>query len=206
MDVNTVAVVIPTHPWRNMNGMLQRALNSVVRQTRQPDEWSIAHDSTGAGSAATRNRALNAVTAKWSAFLDSDDEWLPDHLETLLQFVQLREGTTAEVDVVYTGCHVVGPQGEEIPRHDEWGRFGRDFNPYLLRQLSYIPVTSLVRTDLAQSVGGFIRPADSPYDDWGFYLRMLDAGARFMHIPKVTWVWHHHGMNTSGQPDRGDAR
>jgi glycosyltransferase involved in cell wall biosynthesis len=39
----------------------------------------IDHDRTG--SAATRNRALAKVDTEWVAFLDDDEEFLPQHLE-----------------------------------------------------------------------------------------------------------------------------
>jgi glycosyltransferase involved in cell wall biosynthesis len=36
-----------------------------------------------AGAATARNHGIQAATQPWIAFLDSDDEWLPSHLETL---------------------------------------------------------------------------------------------------------------------------
>jgi hypothetical protein len=104
--------------------------------------------------------------------------------------------------VYYTGCRVLDRHGNEVPQQEEWGRFGIPFNADMLREKSYIPVTSVVNAEMARRVGGFTRHNGTPYDDWGFYIRMLDAGATFHHIPEVTWTWHHHGLNTSGLPDR----
>jgi glycosyltransferase involved in cell wall biosynthesis len=42
----------------------------------------IRHE-TNRGEAGARNSGLHAATHDWVAFLDSDDEWLPDHLATL---------------------------------------------------------------------------------------------------------------------------
>lgn len=199
--VNTgISVVIPTHPARLRNGMLARALKSVMNQTVQPDVWYVTNDLERLGAAVTRNRGLAQVETEWVAFLDSDDEWLPNHLEVLIDHL------SNDVDVLYSGCTIVDPLGRKIPLQEEWGRFGKEFDPDLLRQKSYIPVTSLARTHLAQQVGGFTYPPNSHYEDWGFYLKMLDAGARFQHVPEITWVWHHHGQNTSGSPFQGDAR
>lgn len=200
MVMTEVSVVIPTHPQRIKNGMLTRALRSVVAQTYMPDVWHVVNDVARRGATATRNQGLMQVETDWVAFLDSDDEWLPNHLATLVSHVD------DDVDVLYSGCTVLDGTGHEVPRQEAWGRFGQAFNADLLRKASYIPVTSMVRTTLAQRVGGFSYPSGSSYEDWGFYLKLLDAGARFMHIPEVTWIWHHHGNNTSGRPDRGDAR
>lgn len=192
-----VTAVIPTIiPRRNF---LKRAVQSVYDQTHQPIEFAIALDRRHAGSAVTRNRALSMATTEWVAFLDDDDSWLPHHLETLLHAA---EETGA--DVIYSGCQVVNGRGEEIPRQEEWGRFGKPFDGELLRKMSYLPVTSLVRTKLAQAAlfGPPADHADSDYDDWGFYVRLLDGGAKFHHVPEVTWIWPHWGGGTSGRGDR----
>jgi len=198
--MNGITAIIPAHPHRVRNGMLRRAVASVLGQTVQPDYVRILNDIDGLGSAVTRNALLDEVTTEWVAFLDSDDEWDLDHLETLVDH-------TDEADVIYSGCRVIGVLGEDIPLREEWGRFWKPFDGDLLRQRSYIPVTSMVRTDTIAATNARFCPVDgTTYDDWGFYLTLLEGGARFLHVPKVTWTWHHHNSNTSGQPDRGDAR
>lgn len=190
-----VTVVTPHIPPRRDE--LLRAVDSLAAQSMLPAAWSIATDNDRAGSATTRNRALFAATTPYVAFLDDDDQLGPNHLMELIGAAE-----TTRADVVYTGCTVVDPTGRVVPDREEWGRFGNPFDPDLLRDHSYIPVTSLVRTSLAQQVGGFRRPDGSPYDDWGFYLALLDAGATFHHHPVRTWTWHHHSNNTSGNPNR----
>jgi glycosyltransferase involved in cell wall biosynthesis len=190
-----VTVVMPHIPTRRAE--LLRALTSITVQTTLPAAISIAVDHEHAGSAVTRNRALNMAQTQWCAFLDDDDALEVNHLAEL---TAVAEQTGA--DVIYSGCTVVGPHGEIIPDREEWGRFGQPFDPDLLRARSYLPVTSLVRTSLAQHVGGFRFAPGSPYDDHAFYLALLNAGATFVHHPVRTWVWHHHGTNTSGRGDR----
>jgi hypothetical protein len=192
-----VTVVIPHIPVRKFE--ITRAIASVTAQTRQPDDVIVSVDVQHLGSANTRNRALKYVATYWTAFLDDDDELDENHLETLLEQTQ-----RVDAQVFYSGCRVIDSLGNSIPLLEEWGRFGNPFNAELLRQKSYIPVTSLVRTDFAR-LAGFGPPQhipDSPYDDWGFYLRLLDMGAKFVHVPEITWTWHHHGNNTSGQAGR----
>ena len=190
--VDTVTVLIPSVPTRKQ--MLNRAVVSVLNQLRQPDMILIGVDHGRLGAAENRNRMMSSVTTTWIAFLDDDDEFLPQHLLVLLQ-------NSEDVDVVYTGCQVIGPHGEDIPLQEEWGRYGKPFDGLLLRKKSYLPVTCLVRTELAQ-VSSFHAPEGSQYDDWGFYLDLLDQKARFRHVPQRTWIWHHWGGNSSGRPDR----
>lgn len=195
-----VSAVIPTIPPRR--SMYYRALRSIQAQEVAPEFICVASDQDRKGSAATRNEALSQVSTPWAAFLDDDDEWLPNHLEVLWGM----QTGHPEFDVYYTGCEVVLADGTYLPHENhmsEWGRFGEEFSAEVLQQRSCLPVTSMVRTDLAkQAQFGPPVGLDTPYDDWGFYLRLLDLGARFLHIPERTWLWHHHGANTSGQPDR----
>lgn len=195
--MDKVTVVTPHIPTRSFE--LTRAVASVEAQTYMPESYVIAVDNRHEGSAATRNRALYQVATTWVAFLDDDDELLPNHLETLVQ-AALRSGSS----VVYSGCRVVDAQNASIPVKEEWGRFGHAFDADLLRRRAYLPVTCLAHAQLAKQAL-FGPPAHEPtsnYDDWGFYLRMLDLGASFIHVPEITWIWHHHGENTSGRPDR----
>jgi glycosyltransferase involved in cell wall biosynthesis len=189
---DTVTVLIPSIPPRKQ--MLNRALVSVLNQLRQPDVIMVSVDHGRRGSAKNRNQVLFTVDTDWIAFLDDDDEFLPQHLLVLLQ-------NSDDADVIYTGCQVIGPSGEDIPLMEEWGRFGKPFDGLLLRKRSYLPVTSLVRTELAHECS-FHAPEGSEYDDWGFYLDLLDIDARFLHVPQKTWIWHHWGGNSSGRPDR----
>jgi glycosyltransferase involved in cell wall biosynthesis len=199
-----ITVVIPTIPPRKK--LLKRALASVAAQTLPAYDILVSEDLEHAGAAATRNKALSEIKTEWVAFLDDDDFFLPNHLEVLYE-----TSLAGDADVYYTGCNVINGLGGIIPRQEEWGRFGLAFDADLLRQKSYIPVTSMVRTSLARDVCGFSYPEGSGYEDWGFYLKLLEAGAEFRHIPEVTWVWEHRvgpqyafdgTHNTSGKSDK----
>jgi succinoglycan biosynthesis protein ExoW len=106
----TVAVVIPF--FQKTAGVLLRAVESVLAQTFQHyhvlvvDDGSPIHartelrqyidsndtrltiiDQENAGPGAARNRGIDHApqSAKFIAFLDSDDEWMPDHLERAVE-------------------------------------------------------------------------------------------------------------------------
>jgi hypothetical protein len=194
--VGDVTVIIPHIPTEQRHTMLARATESVRLQTIKPKHIFVMTDYGREGAAAMRNAAIKEVKTKWIAFLDDDDEWLPQHLATLLNYAR-----NDEYDVLYPGCRVYNKHGIEIPRKMEWGRYLQPFDANLLRLVSYIPVTSLVRTELAQRAE-FKPPEGSVYDDWGFYLSMLDLGARFVHVPAITWRWWHHGDNSQGLPTK----
>lgn len=192
-----ITVVVPTHPARVRNGMTKRAVGSVLGQTLPAAAVIVEQDLTGEGAPATRHRGLMKVTTEWTAFLDSDDQFKPQHLEALHACAM-----DTGADYVYSHYLVVG--GTD-PR--PWS-LGKPFDPAAPHQTTTV---ILVRTGLAQDLGirtiGDLRAPDRLYagEDWDFTLRCVEAGAKIVHHPEVTWLWHHHGENSSGLPHRGDA-
>jgi Glycosyl transferase family 2 len=188
-----ITVVIATIPIRAK--MLRKALASVVLQTLQPVAIVVEYDHEHTGAAATKNRGLARVTSEWVAFLDDDDAFLPEHLEKLRE-AQLDSGA----DVVYSMPYI--PQLAAQGGIDPSGMRGAPFDPDELRRRSYIQTTSLIRTKAFQASGGFQCPPGSDYPDWGGFIALLNSGATFYHLPEQTFIWEHHGRNTSGRPDR----
>lgn len=94
----SVSVVIPAF---NAEATIERAIESVLHQTLPPDEIIVVDDGStdrtakkvqkygtavrylyeeNAGPATARNRGIQEARGQWIAFLDADDEWLPDKL------------------------------------------------------------------------------------------------------------------------------
>ncbi len=103
-EMNTrVSVIIPVH---NGEKYIERALRSIERQTRRPEEVVIVDDGSedetllriekiardtplriicerqeNKGAAAARNKAIREANGELLAFLDADDEMYPEFLE-----------------------------------------------------------------------------------------------------------------------------
>lgn len=208
----TVSVIVAAHPARARNGMLQAAITSVLEQTRLPDAIHVAMDNDRHGAAATRNRALQAASTDFVAILDSDDLFLPKHLEWLMRHQEetgadfcyawfkvlqrFADGTTniLEEDPVFPVTHYLN-----------------DFDPANPIETT---ITVLVRTDLAQQVGykELDRGQANTGEDRYFTLACLEVGAKISHLRRKSWLWTHHQLpdgtpaNTSGFATRGDAR
>ena len=75
---------------------------------------------------------------------------------------------------------------------------------WLLNNDNFIPITFLVRTELAKKVGGFPEPRPNQHDgehaaeDWEFLKNLLMAGGKFVHLPVKTWNWRIHDGRTKG--------
>ena len=99
----TVSVVIPAY---NVEKYIGRAIDSVLAQTRRPDEIIIVDDGStdstaeviksygskvrfirqeNGGASVARNTGIEAATGQWIAFLDADDEWLPEKLQLQIE-------------------------------------------------------------------------------------------------------------------------
>ncbi|PKL70602.1 MAG: glycosyltransferase family 2 protein [Methanomicrobiales archaeon HGW-Methanomicrobiales-1] len=103
-EIPSISVVIPLY---NKSPYIARALNSILSQTFQDFEVIVVDDGStdkGAtivkkfkdprirlilqdnqGVSVARNRGIEETRSELIAFLDADDEWLPNHLETLLR-------------------------------------------------------------------------------------------------------------------------
>lgn len=177
-----VSVITPTLPTRTK--MLGECIASVEAQTRPAFEHLIAVDIARRGPSATRNTLLAAATGDWIAALDDDDLLLPHYLERLV----------GDADIIYGFCEVTGKSMA----------VNMEFDAQRLRDRSYIPVTSLIRTDLLRDLGGWREPSECPsgFEDWDLYRRALDSGARFLCVPEVLWTYRFHGGNRT---DRGGS-
>jgi glycosyltransferase involved in cell wall biosynthesis len=119
-----ISVVIPAY---NRASVIERAVLSVLAQTFQNFEIIIVDDNSNddteliissrfreepriryfkhdinRGAQAARNTGIKAATGEWIAFLDSDDQWLPDSLAVRLELAH-----TSQAQIIYSECHVL---------------------------------------------------------------------------------------------------
>ena len=205
-----VTVVIPTIAGREE--FLHRALISVTQQQVAPKTIVVVRDEDRRGAYWARNKALTQVDTEWIAWLDDDDEFLPNHIKVLV-----RGANKSGADMVYSYAEFIGGQdplacfvdGKLIasPINVPWGNEGE----YTMRVGgNFIPITYLVRTAAVRAVGGFPNAYEfeSRYsndcEDFGLLLRLIDAGYKFYHVCGVrTWRYYYHDSNLGG---RGEDR
>jgi len=193
-------MVIPVYNGERTSG---RAIESALSQLYEPLEVLVVDDgSTDAsgeiaglfervryvhqqnrGPSAARNRGLEEARGEYVAFLDADDEAVPERMR--LQVGYLLEhpevGCTLARQEVADG----GPPPEWVGRDPTFGDLGG------------IPLISLVaRRSLLLELGGFdvsLRIAE----DRDLLVRMRERGIRIEVIPEVVLKRHFHGGNLS---------
>lgn len=122
-----VSIILPVH---NRRHLIQRAIASVKAQTIDDYELLIIDDGSWDGLeqdilpmvaehanfrfmkhaqrrlSATRNIGIHAALGQFVTFLDSDDEYKPEHLERRLNYMS----THPHVDIIHGGVELVGPE------------------------------------------------------------------------------------------------
>jgi len=134
----------------------------------------IDHDREGPQT--VTNRAASMAKGDWVLPL-ADDDWLHD------DFFQVLTPYMDSADVVSGWCHTTT---------DEWCP-NMLFNERVLRLRNFLPATALIRKSLWDQLGGY---RDCGLEDWDFWKRALDVGARFAHVPEVVWTFRIHDSNT----------
>jgi glycosyltransferase involved in cell wall biosynthesis len=182
----SICVVIPHLPERERE-LYWQACQSVLGQTRKPDQFIVEWDPEHTGCAATQNRALARVRTEWVALLGDDDYFLPEHLAILEAHV------TDELDVIWPDFVSIGQNYS----------FCMAFDGESLMKGNYIPGGgSLIRTAAARAVGGWCKPGDADWDkfeDWVMWKRLYSAGHHFLHVCEKTWAYRFHPAQTGGQ-------
>lgn len=178
-----ISVVIPTH---NRSLMLNRAIESVLKQTYSNLEIIIVDDAStddterlvlqyedprisyikikdSKGANFARNTGVRSSNGEYVAFLDDDDIWFPNKL--FLQVQMLKKNS--KLGLVYTGIEVV-TEGEDI-RYSIKPKFNGDISKNILID-NCIGTTSTVvlRRKIFEKAGGFDEklPQLQDYDLW----------------------------------------
>ncbi len=177
----SITVIIPTF---NRVQSLEKALNSVIEQSLPPTEILViddgSEDDTAAmiaekfpqviyhyqpnhGVSSARNVAIQMARSNWLAFLDSDDEWLPDKLQK--QCEQLSKNPN------YRICHTEEiwiRQGIRVNAMKKHTKRGGDIFKYCLPLCAMSPSSIMIHRSVFESVGWFDEtlPACEDYDLW----------------------------------------
>jgi glycosyltransferase involved in cell wall biosynthesis len=167
---NKVSVIIPTY---NRAKLITKTIDSVLAQTYTDYEIIVIDDGStddtlqvlqsykdkiryiyqeNAGVSAARNCGIEAAQGKWVAFLDSDDQWLPNKLSAQIEFVSRNH-----TKVCFTNVVIIGEKNRKTQTDAQ--RESKVFNdPFdLIMQDSFVPYlpSLLVDRGFIQKLGGF---------------------------------------------------
>ena len=211
-----VSVIIPTY---NRDGFLQSAIESVLNQTFQDFEIIVVDDASNEdvhgilqrfhdqrvkcirheknkGEAGARNTGLIHSNGEYVAFLDDDDEWVPEKLG--LQ-VRALEKCTQKVGGIYSGYIAVDYESSRILYTKIPTKRGDIYQDLLIQNSIGTPSTVLVRRSCIETAGLFDENIFYGVDQ-DFYLRIAKH-YHFEYIEEPLVQYNIHDNRLSNNPE-----
>lgn len=200
---DSVSVIIPTY---NRADLIARAIESVLNQSYKPSEIVVIDDCSSddtqatinaysgkiplayirmrenCGGAVARNAGIARASGAYIAFLDSDDEWQPNHLRKLINVAAGRSD-----DFVVAGSALrIGKRPKVLPGREFPQRYGiadrLDF--VLSAPLAFQTSTLLMPRETARRY--MFDPHLRRHQDWDLIFRMIENNVAMTLLPDAT--------------------
>lgn len=156
-------------------------VSSVVQAFNTPKIYYLSHD-TNKGLAATRNTGLRAAKGKYIAYLDDDDIYYSNHLQTLVNFLEGSKYRVAYSDAYRNLKNIVNGK---VLKEDKEVIYSVNFDREKLLVDNYLPVLCLMHEKECLKHTGLFDESLPRHEDWDLWIR-LSRSYDFMHIPKIT--------------------
>ncbi|MFZ3136754.1 MAG: glycosyltransferase [Thermodesulfovibrionales bacterium] len=201
-----VSIIVRT---KDRPKLLMRALQSIASQTYSPVEVVLVNDggsdlnvpeiksilgditlnyirlAYNTGRANAGNIGIENSSGEYIGFLDDDDEYYPEHIKTLLNFLKNREDFAG----AYTDSEIFlreyNDDGHIVREHNDGVFRSWDFSYETLLFENYIPlICTIVRKDVLREIEGFDNSLGM-FEDWDLFIR-ASGKKPFWHISEVT--------------------
>ena len=209
---NKISVIIPTY---NRANLLPRAIESVLKQTFTNFELIIVDDCSidnttevvkeflkkdkrikyirlnkNSGSAAyPRNIGIQRASGEYIAFLDSDDEWLPEKLEKQIQLFR-----NSSNNLGFVGCNaiVIDKKSNKITEY-KTPQHGYVFKELLVNDFILNPSSILIKKKVFNKIGFFDENLKIG-EDWDMWIRIAQW-YEFDFVPQPLFKYYSHDNN-----------
>jgi glycosyltransferase involved in cell wall biosynthesis len=195
-----VSVIMPAY---NTAHLIERALESVFNQTLRDFEIVVVNDGSpdtpelektlapyqekivyikqeNKRAAGARNTAIRQANAEFVAFLDSDDTWTPDHLDSQMKL--FKEDPT--LDLVYSNGILDTPVSTRNFMEICPSSGAATFEALVIERCQ-IPVSTVVVRKRALEKAGLFDESLARCDDYDMWLRAAFWGAKIGYSQKV---------------------
>ena len=183
---NWELVIIDDGSIDQTNAVASKYIDARIRIVRQEN----------GGEAVARNTALRNIRGEFLAFLDADDVYLPDHLESTVGYLSIYN----QVDGVYTDGYYIDQLGNRLQTLSSRRR--GPFEGNLFEEVVHgsdvfgPPVCVVLRTSLINKYGLKFDEDIIIGPDWDFFVKYADL-ASFGYIDQATCLYRLHTTNIS---------
>jgi glycosyltransferase involved in cell wall biosynthesis len=199
----------------NKEKYIKRAIDSVLSQTRPADEIIVVDDGSTDGTSeilrsygskihcvyqpnqgvsSARNAGIKAAASEWIAFLDGDDEWLPDRLKFQCELPD-RNSSLDWVSGNYINCRCdldrrepAIPAAKLAAMLGEREHFESFFNALIARTIGFTG-TMLIKKKLLLEAGLF-EVSQNLMEDIDLWLRAASLSPRIGFVSEPVTVYH----------------
>ena len=197
----SVSIIIPCY---NYACYLAEAIESALAQTWPADEIIIVDDGStddslevaqryahyptmriiaqaNAGAVAACNEAVRISKGSYFLRVDADDRLDPQYLEFTMPLLEVDD----RAGYVYTGYRYFGSRSDQVG--------ALPFDGRLLTRRPYILGTCLIRRRAFDQVGGYSLAMADAYEDWDFYLTLVERGWHGVPVTRPLYYYRQHG-------------
>lgn len=209
-----ISIITPTY---NSSKFVERTIKSVLTQTYTDWEYLIIDDHStdntvelinkfakkdsrikfystsqnSGGPALPKNVGIENAKGEYVAFLDHDDEWLPEKLEKQLKVFS--KSKDEKLGLVSCFLNIRDNEGKLLYKHK------KNYRGDVIKQLAngnFIVTSSCVMTKLniLKEVGLFDNKLKTS-DDWDMWLRISQSEYNFEYVPEYLINYNIHGKN-----------
>jgi len=193
-----ISIIIPSYKTASM---ISGCLDSIFAQTFQDFEAIVVNDGSpdtpelekvlqpyldryldrivyikqaNKGAAGARNTAIANARGEFLAFLDSDDSWLPNHLEAQMKQFE----TDPSLDLVYSNAVLIGDPTRQLEYMKWCPSVGEaDFEALVVERCHTTMSTVVARKTAIVKAGGFDESL-ARCDDYDMWLRTAFYGGK----------------------------
>lgn len=207
----SIGVVVTSY---QQGEQVAEAVQSVYAQTRVPVEVIVVDDGStdeathlvlkqlqpratvlkqpNAGVAAARNNGIRSLGTNYVAVLDGDDQWEPTFLErttALLESDGHCIAASSWLQMFGVATHLVEPAGGTLV-------------DFLHRNAC--PASAVFRRSAWELAGGYRETMRAGFEDWDFFLSLLEQGGRIEIVPAplLRYRTHPSSLNVTSMADR----
>lgn len=213
--MNNVSIIIPTY---NRSDMLDRLLESVINQTYKNFEVIVVDDNSNnieaykkvvdkyskaineftyyrnaenKGAPYCRNLGIKKSKYELLAFVDDDDEWLPDKLKLQVKKII----NNPKIGLVYTWTNAVDEKYNVLYEY-KYSIKGNAL--YEILKKCFIPSPSVMVKKTVFDKTGLFDESFPSCQDWDMWTRIFAEGYHCDVVKKVVTLYHKHENPTIG--------